>query len=368
MTYGIGHDGVEVGIATQKTGTESVGLAQHVVDDEYLTICAIAGSNTNGGYGDGSRHLCRQLCRHFLKHHGKASRLGKSLGVGHQFGCLSLFLGTHGISAKLVDALRSESEMAHHWNTGIKDASHCVQYLYSSLKFESVATAFLHDADGIAHAIHRIYLIAAEGHIAYDKGASHSPHHRARVIYHLVDGDGQCCAITMLIIHGDGRDIPLLVEEGIRSTQAFVALTGNAETNILACLTAKRMGVRKTVAAVENVDYVSMAESLDIGTIINKKMIAASYIYQMMLDADVMNVRFLMSANADVAEFIAKEGSKVTKKPVKELGMPIGVTIGGLVRGEEGMLVSGNTQIEPGDSVMVFCHNINMKKIEKYFI
>ena len=82
-----------------------------------------------------------------------------------------------------------------------------------------------------------------------------------------------------LIIHGDGRDIPLLVEEGIRSTQAFVALTGNAETNILACLTAKRMGVRKTVAAVENVDYVSMAESLDIGTIINKKMIAASYIY-----------------------------------------------------------------------------------------
>lgn len=171
-----------------------------------------------------------------------------------------------------------------------------------------------------------------------------------------------------LIIHGDGRDIPLLVEEGIRSTQAFVALTGNAETNILACLTAKRMGVRKTVAAVENVDYVSMAESLDIGTIINKKMIAASYIYQMMLDADVMNVRFLMSANADVAEFIAKEGSKVTQKPVKELGMPIGVTIGGLVRGEEGMLVSGNTQIEPGDSVMVFCHNINMKKIEKYFI
>ena len=171
-----------------------------------------------------------------------------------------------------------------------------------------------------------------------------------------------------LIIHGDGRDIPLLNEEGIRSTQAFVALTGNAETNILACLTAKRLGVRKTVAVVENVDYVSMAESLDIGTIINKKAIAASYIYQMMLDADVMNVRFLMNANADVAEFIAKEGSKVTKKPVKDLGLPIGVTIGGLVRKNEGMLVSGNTQIEPGDSVMVFCHNINMKKIEKYFI
>lgn len=170
-----------------------------------------------------------------------------------------------------------------------------------------------------------------------------------------------------LVINGDGRDIPLLVEEGIKNTQAFVALTGNAETNILACLTAKRMGVRKTVAVVENLDYVSMAESLDIGTIINKKAIAASRIYQMMLDADVMNVTFLMSANADVAEFIPKEGSKITQKQVKDLGLPAGMTIGGLVRNGAGMLVSGNTLIEAGDSVVVFCHGQNIKKIERLF-
>ena len=170
-----------------------------------------------------------------------------------------------------------------------------------------------------------------------------------------------------LIINGDGRDIPLLTEEGIKNTQAFVALTGNAETNILACLTAKRLRVRKTVAMVENLDYASMAESLDIGTIINKKAIAASRIYQMMLDADVMNVTFLMSANADVAEFIPKEGSKVTRKPVKDLGLPPGMTIGGLVRDNVGMLVSGNTQIQAGDSVVVFCHGQNMKKIERLF-
>ena len=172
----------------------------------------------------------------------------------------------------------------------------------------------------------------------------------------------------VLVINGDGRDIPLLLEEGIKNTQAFVALTGNAETNILACLTAKRMGVRKTVAMVENVDYVSMAQGLDIGTIINKKVIAASHIYQMMLDADVMNVRFLMTANADVAEFIPKEGSKVTQKCVKDLGLPKGMTIGGLVRDDEGNLVSGNTQIQAGDSVVVFCHDLDLKKIEKMFI
>ncbi|MBR5349703.1 MAG: Trk system potassium transporter TrkA [Prevotella sp.] len=171
----------------------------------------------------------------------------------------------------------------------------------------------------------------------------------------------------VMVIHGDGRDISLLVEEGIKNTQAFVALTGNAETNILACLTAKRLGVRKTVAMVENLDYVSMAESLDIGTIINKKALAASYIYQMMLDADVNNIRFLMTANADVAEFTAQQGSRVTKKRVFELGLPKGATIGGLVRHGEGILVSGGTQIEAGDIVVVFCHGINMDKLEKFF-
>ena len=170
-----------------------------------------------------------------------------------------------------------------------------------------------------------------------------------------------------MVIHGDGRDLTLLDEEGIRSTQAFVALTGNAETNILACLTAKKLGVRKTVAMVENLDYVSMAESLDIGTIINKKTIAASHIFKMMLKADVRNMRSLMMVDSDVAEFVAAEGSRVTRKQVKELGLPFGVTIGGLVRGNEGILVNGNTQIAAGDSVMVFCHKHQLEKAEKYF-
>lgn len=170
-----------------------------------------------------------------------------------------------------------------------------------------------------------------------------------------------------MVIHGDGRDIGLLEEEGIKNTQAFVALTGNAETNILACLAAKKLGVRKTVAMVENLDYVSMAEELDIGTIINKKTIAASHIYQMLLDADVSNMRSLTLLDSDVAEFTAAQGSPVTKKPVKSLGLPFGVTIGGLVRNDVGMLVNGNSQIEAGDTVMVFCHEQNLKKVEKFF-
>jgi trk system potassium uptake protein TrkA len=171
----------------------------------------------------------------------------------------------------------------------------------------------------------------------------------------------------IMIINGDGRDMDLLVEEGLKNTQAFVALTGNSETNILACLAVKRMGVNKTVAEVENIDYITMAESLDIGTVINKKMIAAGYIYQMMLDTDVSNVKSLTFANAEVAEFTVKPGARITRHPVKDLGLPKGTTIGGLVRQGEGQLVTGDTVIQPGDHVVVFCLDMMIKKIEKYF-
>ena len=171
----------------------------------------------------------------------------------------------------------------------------------------------------------------------------------------------------VMIINGDGRDLDLLTEEGLKNTEAFVALTGNSETNILACLAAKRMGVSKTVAEVENIDYIGMAESLDIGTVINKKMIAAGHIYQMMLDADVSNVKSLTFANADVAEFTVKADSKITRHHVKDLGLPKGTTIGGLIRDGVGIVVTGDTLIHAGDHVVVFCLSMMIKKIGKFF-
>lgn len=177
----------------------------------------------------------------------------------------------------------------------------------------------------------------------------------------------ELCDDKVMIINGDGRDPSLLLSEGIEHTEAFVALTDNSETNILACLAAKRFGVTKTIAEVENIDYINMAEKLDIGTVINKKKIAASHIYQMMLDADVTNVKCLTFANADVAEFNVKEGAKITRNQVKDISLPRGVTIGGLIRNKEAILVTGNTQIQTGDHVVVFCLEGMIKTIEKYF-
>ena len=177
----------------------------------------------------------------------------------------------------------------------------------------------------------------------------------------------EICDDKVMIINGDGRDPSLLMSEGIQHTEAFVALSDNSETNILACLAAKRFGVTKTIAEVENIDYINMAEKLDIGTVINKKKIAASHIYQMMLDADVTNVKCLTFANADVAEFNVMDGARITRNPVKDISLPRGVTIGGLIRDKEAILVTGNTQIQPGDHVVVFCLEGMIKSIEKFF-
>jgi trk system potassium uptake protein TrkA len=171
----------------------------------------------------------------------------------------------------------------------------------------------------------------------------------------------------IMIINGDGRDLGLLMEENINKMEAFIALTGNSETNILACLAAKRLGISKTVAEIENLDYIGMAESMDIGTIINKKAIAASHIYQMMLDADVSNVKCLTVANADVAEFTVKEGARITKHPVKDIGLPKGVNIGGMIRNGVGSLVTGSTQIQAGDHVVVFSLGSMIQKLERFF-
>ncbi|MBR3566250.1 MAG: Trk system potassium transporter TrkA [Paludibacteraceae bacterium] len=170
-----------------------------------------------------------------------------------------------------------------------------------------------------------------------------------------------------LIINADGSDMDTLREEGIEDADAFIAVTDSSEANIFSCMAAQRFGVGKTIAEVENIDYIAMAERLDIGTVINKKTIAASYIYRMTLEASVLNVRNLTSADAELVEFQAPEGSKITKHKIRELDLPRDVNIGGIVRSGVGILVNGETQIMPGDTVVVFCMASAIRKLEKFF-
>jgi trk system potassium uptake protein len=170
-----------------------------------------------------------------------------------------------------------------------------------------------------------------------------------------------------LVINGDCRNLKLLKDEGVEKMDAVVATTGNSETNILGCHLAKTIGVRRTVAEVENLAFMSLAESMNIGSIVNKKLIAASYIYRFTLNAAISKVKCLTASDAEVFEFIAKADAKITQKPLKDLDFPEEAKIGGIIRGDDGYIARGDTQIQEGDKVVVFTLPSGIRKLEKFF-
>lgn len=196
---------------------------------------------------------------------------------------------------------------------------------------------------------------------------------RDRFRFKIVDPDKELClkiserCPDALVINADPRDIDTMRDAGITDTDAFVAITDASESNILTCLTAKEFGVIKTVAEVENLQFVSQAEGLNIGTVINKKLLASARIFQMLLDSDTSNSKCLAMADAEVAEIVAREGSRITSAPVKDLRLSRDMTIAGLIRDGVGQLVSGNTLIQPGDRVVVFTLGGAIHKTERLF-
>lgn len=170
-----------------------------------------------------------------------------------------------------------------------------------------------------------------------------------------------------LVIHGDGRDPDLLVNEGIKKTDAFLSLTSSSESNMLATLNAKRLGVPISVCQIENLDYLDIANEMKIGNLINKKLITASVIFRYLLNIDISNAKTLSIGQGEVLEINVREKSLVTTKPVRELNIPHEITIGGLVRDGQVILVEGKTQIVAGDMVMVFSQNASPKDLNKLF-
>ncbi len=170
-----------------------------------------------------------------------------------------------------------------------------------------------------------------------------------------------------LIINADGRNTEVMLEEGLSHMDAFVAVTGRSETNILAALLAKRMGVKKVVAEVENLNYITLAESMGIDTIINKKLVTASNIFRFTMSTDVQAIKCLNGSDAEVLEFIVKPNSLATKSPVRELELPSDVIIGGIVRGDRVMIATGGSVMNSYDRVVVFSMPASVGKIGNYF-
>ena len=170
-----------------------------------------------------------------------------------------------------------------------------------------------------------------------------------------------------LVIHGDGRDLELLEEENIRETDAFVAVTNNSETNIMSCLVAKSKGVKKTVALVENMDYIDISQTIGIQSLINKKLIAASNIFRHIRKGEILALANLHNIDAEVFEFEVNENSKVTEERIRDLRFPREAVFGGIIRGEKAIMARGNEQIQVGDKVIVFCLPEAISIVESLF-
>ena len=170
-----------------------------------------------------------------------------------------------------------------------------------------------------------------------------------------------------LIINEDGRNTEAMMEEGLSNMDAFVAVTGRSETNILAAMLAKRMGVKKVIAEVENLNYINLAESIGIDTIINKKLVTASNIFRFTMSTDVQAIKCLTGSDAEVLEFIVKPNSPATKVRIKDLGLPEDTIIGGIVRGDKVFIAVDNMEINPYDRVVVFAMPGSVGKVGYYF-
>ncbi|HEX2977033.1 MAG TPA: NAD-binding protein, partial [Bacteroidales bacterium] len=189
----------------------------------------------------------------------------------------------------------------------------------------------------------------------------------------LIDSDIRKCEELAeilddtLIINGDGRSVDLLEQEGITRTDAFVAVTGNSETNILACLLAKRMGVRRTIAEVENMEYINLAENTGIDTIINKKISAASRIFRHTTNPNVTQVKYMTGTDAEVLEFLVPEKARITRGTLRSIDFPRDAIVGGGTRDGEPFIATGDTMIKAGDKVVVFTLPSAFDKVSKYF-
>jgi trk system potassium uptake protein TrkA len=171
----------------------------------------------------------------------------------------------------------------------------------------------------------------------------------------------------VLVIHGDGRDVELLEEENIDQMDAFVAVTGNSETNILSCLVAKNKGVMKTVSLVENIDYIQISQTIGIDTLINKKLLAAGSIFAHVREGDVVAVANVFKLNAELMEFRVNENLSITGKTVKEIKFPRNSVLSGIIRNDRVIIPSGNDRLLAGDKVILLVHTDTIDKVEELF-
>ena len=170
-----------------------------------------------------------------------------------------------------------------------------------------------------------------------------------------------------LIINIDGHDVKMLEEEGLTEIDALISVTADSEMNIMTSLVGKSHGIKKTIARIENFDYINLSQSIGIDTLINKKIIAADNIFKFVRKGNVSLVANLHGTDAEIIEFLVKDGSKITKSPINKLNFPNSSKIAGVIRNGNPIITFGDFHLKENDKTIVFSLTESIKEIEKFF-
>jgi trk system potassium uptake protein TrkA len=172
-----------------------------------------------------------------------------------------------------------------------------------------------------------------------------------------------------VVVHADGTDQRILIDENIRGIDAYLALTGDDEVNIISSLLAKRLGCKKGVALVNRIDFFPMAQLLGINSTFSTRLVVVDRILQFVRKGNVVSVTTFREEEAEAIELVATPGSKYVGKALKDVRLPRGALVGAIVRPTgEVIIPRGDSVISLDDRVIFFCLEALIPRLEKAFI
>ena len=168
-----------------------------------------------------------------------------------------------------------------------------------------------------------------------------------------------------VVLHGDGSDQSLLVEENIHDTDLFVTLTSDEETNILASLLAKRLGAKKTITQINKFSYFSLMSTIGIEQVVSPRLSAINSILQHIRRGKVLSAISIKGEEGEVMEALALPTSDIVSKPLKKIAFPKGSMVAGIIRKQSIIIPTGDSIIEPEDRIIIFATRQAIPGVEK---
>jgi trk system potassium uptake protein TrkA len=168
-----------------------------------------------------------------------------------------------------------------------------------------------------------------------------------------------------VVLHGDGSDESLLIEENIANMDAFVSVSNNEELNIMASVLANRLGAKKTVTIVNRTDYLSLGRGLGLQAVLSPRLITASSFLKYVRKGEIISLTAVAEDKAEIIEARIGDGSKLKGKSIEKANLPKAALVGAIIRDDQIIIPSGADVINEGDKVIIFTLRESIKDLGK---